>query len=386
MAKLTKKRQLAAKIESIEGTAETLAAIDAKLLAYDPKATPDPQLHDKQPATDSFSKFGKLVGSIPMGLTFGLGLKGSGTATVEPQFGKILKGCGFQINTFKTISIGAITSGPFLHSEVITGSISGATGRVLIKTVTGTTTLYFVLISGTFQSGETLTGSISGATAVTSSTASDTGKAIEPLSLYATTQIESLTLGNYEDGIRKLIKGARGNVKFPFKMGEPVIMELDFKGAEQAIADIPLLSGVTFESTKMPVFLNAGFTVDSYAARVSELNLDMGNALAQRDDINDAKGILSFLLTDRNPTGSFKTEMVPAATYDFYAKLEANTEVELNFILGATTGNKFRFYAPKLQYTKIEDDDASGRQLITVSYCLNGTLGLKDSEFAILCL
>jgi hypothetical protein len=386
MVKLTKKRQLAAKEESIEGTAETLAAADAKLLAYNPKATLDPQFFDRAPARDSFAKLGKVIGSHPIGLTFGLEIKGSGTATTEPQFGKLLKACGFQINTFKVISIGAITNGPFIHGETITGGTSLATGRVLINTTTGTTIIYFVLISGVFQTAETITGGTSGATAVTSSAATDTGKAIDPVSIYATGGITSLTLGNYEDGIRKLIKGARGNVKFPFKVGEPVMMDFDFKGAEQAIADIALLSGVTFESTKPPVLLNAAFTIDNYAARVNELNIDMGNVLSARDDVNDAKGILSFLIADRNLTGSLKTEMVSAATYDFYAKLAANTEVALDFILGSVTGNKFRFYAPKLQFTKIDDEDASGRQLISVSFCLNGTPGLKDSEFVILCL
>jgi hypothetical protein len=383
---LTKKRQLAAKIESIEGTAESPAAADAKLLAYNPKATRDPQVFDRNPVNDSFSKVGKLIGSLPMGLTFGLEMKGSGTATTEPQFGKLLKGCGFNINTFKSISIGAITNGPFQHGETITGGTSNATGRVLINTSTATTTLYFVLITGTFQNAEVITGGTSGATATTSSTASDVGKAIESVSLYSSGVLPSLTFGNYEDGVRKLMKGARGNVKFPFKMGEPTVLDCDFKGVEQAIADVALLTGITFESTKPPVLLAASFTIDSYAARVSELNIDMGNVLSPRDDVNDAKGILSYLLTDRNPTGSFKTEMVPVATYDYHGKLLANTEVALDFTLGSTTGNKFRFYAPKLQYTKIDDDDASGRHLITVSFCLNGVLGLKDSEFAILCL
>lgn len=386
MTKLTKKRQLAAKIESIEGTAETLAAADAKLLAYSPKATPEPQVFDRSPVNDSFSKFGKVIGSRPIGLTFGLEMRGSGTATTEPQFGKLLKACGFQINAFKSIPIGAITSGPFQHGEVITGGTSNASGRVLINTSTGTAVLYFVLISGTFQSGEVITGGTSGATATTSSTASDVGKAIEPVSLYATGSLESLTFGNYEDGVRKLIKGARGNVKFPFKLGEPTLMDFEYKGVEQAIADVALLTGVTFESTKPPVFLNAAFTIDSYVARVSELNIDMGNVLAARDDINDAKGILSHIITDRNPTGSFKTEMVSVAEYDFHGKLAANTEVALDFTLGSVTGNKFRFYAPKLQFTKIDDGDAAGRQVITASFCLNGVLGLKDSEFVILCI
>jgi hypothetical protein len=386
MPKLIKRRQLAAKIETIEGTVETLAAADAKLLVYNPKATPDPQFFDRNPITESFSKMGKLIGSRPIGLSFSLEMRGSGTATTEPEWGKIMKACGFQINTFKSISIGAITSGPFQHSEIITGAASLATGRVLVNTVNGASAIYFVPISGTFQSGEVITGSTSGATATTSSTPSDTGKAIEPLSLYGTGGIPSLTMGNYEDGLRKLAKGCRGNLKLNLKAGEPGTFDLEFKGVEQSIADVALLSGVSFETTKPPVFLSAGLTLDSYAARVSELSIDLGNVLASRDDVNDAKGILSFLITDRNPTGSLKAEMVSAATYDFHAKLAENAEVPLDFTLGTVAGNKFRFYAPKLQFTKVDDEDATGRELASLSFCLNGVSGLKDSEFVILCL
>jgi hypothetical protein len=365
---------------------ETLAAADAKLLVYNPKATPDPQFFDRNPISESFSKMGKLIGSRPIGLSFSLEMRGSGVATTEPSWGKIFKACGFQVNTFKAISIGVITSGPFQHSEIITGGSSLATGRVLINTANGALVIYFVPISGTFQSGEIITGSTSGATATTSSTAADTGKAIEPLSMYGTGGIPSLTLGNYEDGLRKLAKGCRGNVKINLKAGEPVTLDFEFKGVEQSITDVALLSGVSYENTKPPVFLSAGLTLDSYAARVSELGVDLGNVLAARDDVNDAKGILSFLITDRNPTGSLKAEMVSAATYDFHSKLGANTEVPLDFILGSVTGNKFRFYAPKLQYTKVSDEDGTGRELAAISFCLNGVSGLKDSEFVILCL
>ena len=38
---LTRKRQLAAKIEAVEGVAETLVAADAKLLVYNPKVSFD---------------------------------------------------------------------------------------------------------------------------------------------------------------------------------------------------------------------------------------------------------------------------------------------------------------------------------------------------------
>jgi len=181
---LTKKRQLAAKIESVEGTAETLAAVDAKLIAYEPNIDfGSPQTFDRTGAKSSFSKLGKAIGKRPGTMPVKLELRGSGTAATETQWSKIIRACGLKISTLYSITIGTVTSGPFQHGETITGGTSGSIGRVIINTATGTTTLYFVPVgTQNFQNGEVITGATSGATAPTGSTASIVGKVWEPTS------------------------------------------------------------------------------------------------------------------------------------------------------------------------------------------------------------
>ena len=134
---LTRRHQLAAKIESVEGTAETLAAADAKILAYAPKITFEPGMFERDPVRDSFSQIGKVVGKRPGSGAFKLELRGSGTAATAPEWAKLLQGCGFEINALKKITIGAITNGPLQHGETITGGTSAATGRVVIATANG---------------------------------------------------------------------------------------------------------------------------------------------------------------------------------------------------------------------------------------------------------
>ena len=105
-----------------------------------------------------------------------------------------------------------------------------------------------------------------------------------------------MTQGSFEDGLRKLIKGSRGKVKFGFKSGEPVYLDFEFQGVEAGITDTAFLANVTYESTKPPAFLNALFSVDAYSAKIGEMNFDVANTLAVRDDVNDARGILSFAI------------------------------------------------------------------------------------------
>jgi len=382
---LIRRRQLAAKIESVEGTAETLAAADAKLLVYTPKVSFDVEMFTRDPVRASHSRIGKVPGKRPASLGFSMELRGSGTATTEPEWSKLLKSCGFALNVLRSINIGAVTGGPFQHGETITGGTSGGTGRVVIKTINGAASIYYVALSGTLQSGEVITGGTSTATTTTSSVSSAVGKEWKPVSYYSN-NVASLTMATYEDGIRKLITGARGNVKFTLKAGQPVMMEYAFQGVEGGITDTALLTGVTYETPIPPAFLSALFSIDAVSAKVGELEIDIGNKLAGRDDINSARGILSYLITDRETLGSFNPEMSLVASHDFHSKWFGGTEMILDFQVGSTTGNKFRFYAPKAQYTKVDDEDRDGLQLAKCAFDFNGTVSPGDDELSILAL
>jgi len=379
---LTRKRQLAAKIEAVEGTAETLAAADAKILVYNPKVNFDIAMFERNPARPSFSNIAKIPGKRPAGLSFRLELRGSGVAATVPEWGKLLQSCGFGVNALKSMDIGAITGGPFQHGEIITGGTSAATGRVVVNTADGAAAIMFVSISGTFQSGETITGGTSTATATTSSVPATIGNEFKLIS----ENIPSLTQGSYEDGVRKLLKGCRGKVKFGFKSGEPVFMDFEFQGVEAGVTDTAFLSNVTYETTKPPAFLSALFSVDAYSAKIGEMDIDVGNTLAVRDDVNDARGILSFAITGREVTGSFNPEIVSCSTHDFHSKWFSGAEMVVDFIVGSVAGNKFRFYIPKAQYTKVEDEDRDGLQLAKSAFSLNGSVTPGDDEFCILAL
>lgn len=379
---LTRKRQLAAKVEAVEGTAETLAAADAKILVYNPKVNFDIAMFERNPARPSFSNIAKIPGKRPGALSFRLELRGSGVAVTVPEWAKLLQACGFGVNALKSMDIGAITGGPFQHSEIITGGTSAATGRVVINTADGAAAIMFVSISGTFQSGETITGGTSSASATTSSAPATIGNEFKLIS----ENIPSLTQGSYEDGVRKLLKGSRGKVKFGFKSGEPVFMDFEFQGVEAGVTDTAFLANVTYESTKPPAFLSALFSVDAYSAKIGEMDIDVGNTLAVRDDVNDQRGILSFVITGREVTGSFNPEMVSCAAHDFHSKWFSGAEMVVDFIVGSVAGNKFRFYIPKAQYTKVEDEDRDGLQLAKSAFGLNGSVTPGDDEFCMLAL
>jgi len=93
---LTRKAQILAKIEAVEGTVETLAEVDGGLLVIDPAWEPDVSQFERTVVTPSFSKFRNLPGQRMGKITFQSELKGSGAAGVPPFLSKYIRACGTQ--------------------------------------------------------------------------------------------------------------------------------------------------------------------------------------------------------------------------------------------------------------------------------------------------
>ncbi len=78
--------------------------------------------------------------------------------------------------------------------------------------------------------------------------------------------------------------------------------------------------------------------------------------------------------------------LVAVSEHDFYTKLEDMTQMELRIPWGTVAGNKFEFYAPKMQYTKIKPGSRDGLAIVQADFQLNGSLTTKNDSWALLCL
>jgi len=306
MPLLEARTQLAAKVESIEGTAETLAGSNAILVA-NPKFTPNIAMGERNNVSSSLSPWSPIPGVRSAKIEFDVELKGSGTAGTAPALGTLLKGCGF---------------------------------------------------------GETVANGVS----VTYAPASS--------------GISSLTMALYQDGIIKKIWGARGNVSLKLDDGAPGWLHFEFTGADFSVTDGAMLSsGVSYEATKPPAFLSASLTVDSYAALIGAMEINMNNNIALRKDVNTSGGHKSAVITSRKPSMTMDPEAVLVATYDFYAKLRSGNEGALTLALTGAAGNICTITAPKVQYTGLSDDAKEGIKNYGITCQLNRSSG--DDEISI---
>lgn len=255
------------------------------------------------------------------------------------------------------MSIGAVAGGPFTNGETVTGGTSAATAKVVGATANGATHIILTMITGTMVTSEVLTGGSSGATATTSSSPEgEQGFEYLPLSR---TQPPSLTMALYEDGVRKLLYGARGNVKMTALVGQPAFWEFTFMGVYDATTDVAVLEP-TYESTVPYPFMGVGFTAHSLAMVFSKWDLDMANTMAPRLSANATKGILAVQISDRNPKATLDPEMTLVADHDWMGRLVANTMGRCSWSLGTTQANKIVFVGPLTQYEEVKNNNRDG--------------------------
>ena len=380
MPLLSRKQQIAAEIESTEGTAEVLAAADAGFNTFDVQFTPDIQQIERNPNRATIGNLPSIAGVRLGSVRFRTELVGSGNgAAPTPPFDKLLRGCGFQkIAAAERMALSAI-SGTFLPGEQVA---DGANTAPCIIGNSGEDALYIGSSVGSFTTG-TVTGEVSGATATYAAPVSSDAVAYRPTSDGG----ESLTIGVYQDGRRHVLRGCRGNVQLRAAVGDVVSLEFEFIGAISTTADAALLTGVSLPSSIPPQFLGVGLSFGSFDPVFETLELDMSNDLAPRRSANDSTGIISTRITARTPRGTIdpEAELVGGGGgQDFYNSLYAGTSFNGSFLVGSTSGNKFVMHAPKLQYGNVNAGDRNAILTDNIDLRLNETTA--DDDILIGCL
>jgi len=140
---LTRRRVIAAKIESVEGTAESITVSDAGILAIDPKFDPEFKKNERSIALNTLSKLVPVMGTQSARLTFKAELKGPGAAyssSVTPALGKYLRACGFaetivttsgsETATYKPASTGVPSLTIWCYEDGVIKKMKGCRGNV----------------------------------------------------------------------------------------------------------------------------------------------------------------------------------------------------------------------------------------------------------------
>lgn len=184
---------------------------------------------------------------------------------------------------------------------------------------------------------------------------------------------KTITICVFEDGVKKILHGAMGNVTFEGETGKRLMCNFEFTGIWNAPTDVALPAFAP--SAEPPPILAAGtFTLGS-AKKTSRFSLNMGNEVVLRHDVNAASGIAHAAIVDFDPVVGFDLEAELIANYDIHGIWLAGTEAALSLVLGSGAGKQITFTIPKLQYREIPEGDRSGLQIYDITAQCNHDSG-----------
>jgi len=193
--------------------------------------------------------------------------------------------------------------------------------------------------------------------------------------------VTTITIGMYEDGLYKELRGCMGNAVFHFATGKPVKVEFHFTGIWDTPSDKTALTP-TYPTVQPLLFKSAGLSIASWSPRVSDLMIDLGNEVHLREDANDPSGFISAIISGRHIHGKLNPEASKVADQDSYGQWLSLAQQAMAIALG-TTGNAVAFAAPKLQFDKITEADRNKIQIDDIEFQLNRNSSAGDDELSI---
>lgn len=179
------------------------------------------------------------------------------------------------------------------------------------------------------------------------------------------TDHKTISIDVYEDGVRKEIEGAMGNVTFEGEAGGVMMLDFTFQGRWVAPTDQALPANAP--GTTIPMRLQGGtFTLGGVSAKIGKFSLNMNNELSTREDVDGGGGLTHFMIVDNDPQLSIDPEADLIATLDINGLWLAHTTAVVSLAIGNGTDTA-TFAIPVMQYMEIPEGDRSGKLIYDIT-------------------
>jgi hypothetical protein len=208
-----------------------------------------------------------------------------------------------------------------------------------------------------------------------------TGQVFTPRSEAPGSNVKTLTIGAYCDGVFKSICGAAGTFKLVCPTGRMAYFEFEFQGIWVPPTDVAILSPTY--PTALPLrYATSTTTFISTALCVENLTLDCGNEITMRECASTVSGYHSAIITSRNPKVTGNPEAKLIATRDPNGQFLAMTEGALTWGLDGPTTAVLTIAAPKAQLISVQEADRNNLVTDDLEWQLNRNGSTADEEFS----
>lgn len=196
--------------------------------------------------------------------------------------------------------------------------------------------------------------------------------------------VKTLTMAVYENGLRKMLRGSAGSFKMNLVAGRSVMIEWTFRGAYQAVTDTAI-PAPTYPTISPLRFANSTLTVGGSATGTMEsVVIDIGGQVVLREDAtaSDSSGYAAAIVSNRRVTGTMNPESRLVATEDVFGEFLSGTENALNIALTDGT-DTITINAPKMQRTNVGEGERNGIQVDNIEFQCNKSAAAGDDEITI---
>lgn len=208
------------------------------------------------------------------------------------------------------------------------------------------------------------------------------GQVFTPRTEAPGSNVKTLTIAVYTDGVRKLLYGAAGTFKLVCPTGKVAYFEFEFSGIWGGVTDAAILAP-TYPTDKGLRYASSTTTWNSVALCLENLTLDSGNVVTPRECATNESGYHAFLVTNRMVKVTGNPEAKTVATQDRWGKLLDSSEHALTWDLDGPTNSKITIAAPKAQILSINEGDRNGLVTDEIEWSCNRNGSNIDQEASI---
>jgi hypothetical protein len=305
-------------------------------------------------------------------ISFDVYLKGSGAAGTPPEWGDLIRACGFS----ETITAVAVPAAP----EALAAGTS--TIQATLGTSASTTPQIYRGMPIVFAGAVSLTSLIWDYTAAKLAKIIGKGSAnlttgvtyqIPPNVVYrpASAGIPALTLYVFIDGLRRRYVGCRGNVSVTLAAGGPGRLSFTFTGIP--LGDTDTANPVpVFDATRPQVWRGGQSRLNNDPAAVSQLQVDFGAQTGNPENPEAAEGFDVAEIFSRRGSGSMDPEKVLVATRDTFGLARTGARVPIGALYGTGAGERVGLTLPQAHLLPPTIVDRNGVAAETVPFQLTG--------------
>lgn len=211
-----------------------------------------------------------------------------------------------------------------------------------------------------------------------------TAQVYAPKSESAGSNVKTLTIGVYENGLLKMIKGSAGTMSIAGAAGKPLEATFSFTGVWVTPTDAAAVTP-TYPSAAIFRTIDADTLIGGAAVTCWEaFSIDLANEVFLRPcaDSTDGSGYSAAVVVGRAPVGQLNPEASLVAADPIYTTFAAGTisAFAMDF---ANSTDKVAFSAPAIQRTNVQEVDRGGVQADTIDFRMLRSAAIGDDELTI---